>query len=78
MGINNNTKECLKETKKYIKSLLNKKSVYENFGQEELMILKDKYDYLSNKQIDYVLFTFEQWIISFDDNKLKNKEGVKI
>jgi len=74
MNKSNNVEMCLKDSKKYTKQLLKKTEMYENFGKKEVMKLKDKYDYLGNKQIDYIIFTFEKFCMDCDDRSLNKNE----
>ena len=67
------------DIKRYKKQLINKakkKGLFENFGLNEVMKLKDNYPYLNvgcseeYKNSD-LIDDFEEWASSFDDNSLK-------
>ena len=43
------------------------KGIYENFGQKEVMKLKDVFGYTTEVE------AFDKWCMNFDDNDLKRK-----
>ena len=79
MGTNINITELKKDINKYKKSLLKKakeKGLYENFGQKEVLKLKDKYDVFYRKDykpiIEDLINDFEfNFCLKIDDNSLK-------
>lgn len=51
-----------------------KKGIWEDFGQTEVMKLKDKYgynDYGVERKITEEIDFFDNWCMGFDDNKLR-------
>lgn len=66
---------------RYKKSLIEKvkkKGLYENFGQEEVRKLKNKYPHLNwgdkiERLNDDLILDFDKWCRTFDDRKLKNE-----
>jgi len=81
MGTNTDIKKLKRDINKYKKDLLKKareKGLYENFGQNEIRKLKDKYDifYKDNHYkpiIQDLINDFEfNFCLKIDDNNLKD------
>ena len=66
----------IKKTKQNLINKARKKGLYENFGQREVMNLKDKFINSSKYTNDEnakrnLISTFDNWSMNFDDNDLK-------
>ena len=72
MGNNTNIKMLKRDIAKYKRNLIlkaKKKGLYENFGQEEVRKLKDKYDQW-NREIGDLIQEFDNWAMNVNDRDL--------
>ena len=72
MGSNTNIKMLKRDIAKYKRNLIlkaKKKGLYENFGQEEVRKLKDKYDQW-NREIGDLIQEFDNWAMNVNDRDL--------
>lgn len=54
-----------------IKDKLSNGKIYENFGQKEVGQLEDKYDALSNREIQKEIDSFNNWAMNYTGNRKK-------